>query len=191
MLITVEIEVTASRARVDAVFVLVPLKAPLDGVLAEDVLHASGKLDAVAVLERLQTKTTTDKVALHRTATTFDECQPQAVRRQGVPIIVLGRRKKYSRLSHRNNRTTTEHCETIDDERFIEFRDGVRALEVQSSGELADEVRIEGGVQTEGVVGTARLRFTTEARRVGAKTREAEQVAFLLREITEGREGEL
>ncbi len=91
------------------------------------------------------------------------------------------------RLSRSNNRAVAQHCETIGNERFIEFGKCVRALEVQSGGELTDEVRAEGRVQTEGVVGTAGLRLATEARGIGAKTGETKQVAFLLRESRRSR----
>ncbi len=47
----VEIEVSTSGASVDSVLVVVPLESPLEGVLAQDVLHASRKLDAVTILE--------------------------------------------------------------------------------------------------------------------------------------------
>src|SRR5215212_9760652 len=106
-----------------------------------------------------------------------------------MSFIIEGRRKENSCFGDGHDGAAAEHCETIRHERFVEFGNRVRALQVQTARELTDEVRGKGRVQTDGVVRAAGLRLTTEARQIGAKTRETKQVTFLLRVIAEGGDG--
>src|SRR5262249_33663029 len=117
-----------------------PFEAPLDRVLALDVLHVSIELISISILGSVQAKArAATEVALQGAAPAIDKVDESGCVHHPVGI---GHGLKVRTGLHRNrHRSVFEYDEVMQDERLIHSRrNDVVSLEMQPARKLADEV---------------------------------------------------